>query len=195
MVLSKKETLEDLKTSKYHDLEDMVYRFQLTNDEILDALDLKYIPTTTIGYTVPPGMYGIIDFDFILKFLIPKEAKVEITVDGVRLRSILTTKKIIRFTKKSFFYIILGFKQPGSGELGDIPGFIQLVPGSYKSDKPINITGVDKVHFKYDCIEGNIVNGFREKFFHSFGPSPLHGHKIYTQRVIKIFKKEHKSFI
>ena len=41
----KDEILEQLKNVKYNDLEDMVYRFQLTYDEIIDILDLKYIPT------------------------------------------------------------------------------------------------------------------------------------------------------
>ena len=102
----------------------MVYRFQLTYDEIIDILDLKYIPTTTIGYTLPPGMYEIVDINFMLKSLLPKEVKVNIAVDDVRLRSTLTTNKTIKFTKISFFYVILGFTKPHSGELGDIPGFI-----------------------------------------------------------------------
>ena len=37
----KSEKLEDIKVSKYKDFEDMVYRFQLTYDEIMDRLDLK----------------------------------------------------------------------------------------------------------------------------------------------------------
>ena len=39
----------------------MVYRFQLTYIELIDILDLRYIPTTTIGYTVPPGIKQIGD--------------------------------------------------------------------------------------------------------------------------------------
>ena len=42
------ERLEELKKSKYNDLEDVVYRYQVTHNEIIDILDLKYIPTTTI---------------------------------------------------------------------------------------------------------------------------------------------------
>ena len=38
------EIVEELKNAKYNDREDMVYRFQLTYDEIIDILDLKYIP-------------------------------------------------------------------------------------------------------------------------------------------------------
>ena len=45
----KDEILEDLKNAKFIYLEDMVYRFQLTYDEIMDILDLNYIPTKRIG--------------------------------------------------------------------------------------------------------------------------------------------------
>ena len=41
----KNETLEELKNVKYNDVEDLLYRLQLTYDEIIDFLDLKYIPT------------------------------------------------------------------------------------------------------------------------------------------------------
>ena len=61
----KSEILEELKNSKYIDLEDMVFRFQLTNEEIIDVLHLKYIPTATIGYALPPCIYEIIDNNFM----------------------------------------------------------------------------------------------------------------------------------
>ena len=41
----KNETVEELKNAKYNDLEDLVHRMQLTYNEIIDILDLKYIPT------------------------------------------------------------------------------------------------------------------------------------------------------
>ena len=62
----------------------MVYRFQPTFDEIIDTLDLNFIPTTTVGYTLPPGMYEIIDINFMLKSLLPKEVKINITIDDIR---------------------------------------------------------------------------------------------------------------
>ena len=37
--------LEELKKAKYNDIEDLVYRFQLTYNEIIDILNLKYIHT------------------------------------------------------------------------------------------------------------------------------------------------------
>ena len=56
---------------------------------------------------------------------------------------------------------MLGFIQSHSGPLGDIDGYIQLIPGTYKSELPINITGIDKVHLKCHSIDGSIVNGIR----------------------------------
>ena len=41
----KNEILEELKNVKYNDLEDLVYRMQLTYGENINILDLKYIPT------------------------------------------------------------------------------------------------------------------------------------------------------
>ena len=51
------EVPEELKDSNYNDLEDMLYRSQLSYDEIINILYLKYSPTTTIGYTLPPGLH------------------------------------------------------------------------------------------------------------------------------------------
>ena len=39
---SKKEKLDESKKAKYHDLEDMVNRMQLSYDEIMDVLDIKF---------------------------------------------------------------------------------------------------------------------------------------------------------
>ena len=123
----------------------MVYRYQRTYNEIINILDLKCIPTSTIGYTLPPGMYEIFDINFMLKSLLPEGVKVNITIDDVRLKSNLITKKTIKFTKKSFFNVILGFTLSHSGELGHILGFVQLIPGTYKGHRPNKITGSDKV--------------------------------------------------
>ena len=94
----------------------MVYKFQLTYDEFIEKLDINYFPTTTIGHTLPPGTSEIIDINFMLKSLLPKEVKVTITIDDIRRKTILTTNKTVKFTKKSFFYIVLGFTQSHSGE-------------------------------------------------------------------------------
>ena len=54
---------------------------------------------------------------------------------------------------------------------------------------PINITGIDKVHLKCDCIDGSIVNRIREPILYSFGLSSPPGNKINKESRVKLFKK------
>ena len=191
----KYEILEELKNVKYNDLEDLVYRMELTYDEIIDILDLEYIPTKRIGYSLNPGIYEVIDLNNTLKYILPNNVKVSVTIDDSRLKSNLKINQTLIFTNKSFFYTILGFTQSHQGPLDDIEGFFQILPGSYKSNKPINITGIDKIHLKCDCIQGSIVNGVREPIFYSFALSSPPGHKIYKEPRVKLFKKVNKSVL
>ena len=121
---------------------------QLTYDEIIDVLDLKYISTKRIGHSLNPGIYEIVDLNNTLKYISPDNVKVNITIDDIRLKSNLKINQTPIFTEKSFFYTILGFTQSHSYPLDDIDGFYQIIAGSYKSDKPIKFTGIDKVHLK-----------------------------------------------
>ena len=57
----KNEKLEELKNVKNNDLEDLVYRLQLTFNEIIDILDLKNVPTKRTGYSLNPIIYEAID--------------------------------------------------------------------------------------------------------------------------------------
>ena len=45
MILKKNEMPEEIKKANHNDIEDLVYRMQVTYDEIIDILDLKHIPT------------------------------------------------------------------------------------------------------------------------------------------------------
>ena len=191
----KYEILQELKNVKYNDLEDLVYRMRLSYDEIMDILDLKYIPTKRTGYSLDPSIYEVIDLNNTLKHILPDNVKIHITIDDIRLKSNLKINQTLIFTKKSFFYTILGFTQSRSYPLDDIDGFYQLIAGSYKSDKPINITGIDKIHLKCDCIQGSIINGVRESILYSFALSSPPGHKIYKEPRVKLFKKINKSVL
>ena len=64
----------------------MVYRLQLTYDEIIDILDLKYIPPKRTAYSLNPGIYEVVDLNNSLKYILPDNVKVNITVDDVRLK-------------------------------------------------------------------------------------------------------------
>ena len=73
--------------------------------------------------------------------------------------------------------------------------FDQLVVGSYKSDKPIDITSIDMVHLKCDCIDGSTVNGIRQPILYSFALDKPPFHKIHQEPKIKLFKKIKKSVL
>ena len=77
----KNEILEKLKNAKYNDLKDLVYRMQLTYNEIIDILDLKYIPRERIGYSIEPNIYNIVDLNKTLKQILPNNVKIDITID------------------------------------------------------------------------------------------------------------------
>ena len=94
-----------------------------------------------------------------------------------------------------FFYVVLDFTQSQSEPLGDIEGFVQLIPGKYKSGKLVNFTRIDKVHLKCDCINGSLVNGILAPILFSFGLSSTPGHKINKEPRIKLFKKKNKSVL
>ena len=191
----KYEILEELKKVKYNDLEDLVYRMRLSYDEIMEILDLKYIPTKRTGYTLNPGIYEIVDLNNTLKYILPDNVKLTVSIDDIRLKSNLKINQTLIFTEKSFFYTILGFTQSRSYPLEDIDGHYQIIAGSYTSDRPINITGIDKIHLKCDCIQGSIVNGIRERILYSFALSAPPGHKIYKEPRVKLFKKINKSVL
>ena len=142
-----------------------------------------------------PGIYEVVDLNNTLKHILPNNVKVNITIDDIRLKSNLKINQTLIFTERSFFYTILGFTQSRSYPLNDIDSHYQLIAGSYKSDRPINNTGIDKIHLKCDCIQGSIVNGIRESILFSCALSSPPGYKIYKEPRVKHFKKINKSIL
>ena len=82
----------------------MVFGMELTSNEIIDILDLNYIPTKRNGYSLNPGIYEVIDINKTFNFYLPNNVKVSITVDDVRLKSNLKINQTLIFTEKSFLY-------------------------------------------------------------------------------------------
>ena len=168
---------------------------RLSHNEFIFILDLKYIPTKKTGYSLNPGIYEVDDLNNTLKYILRDNVKVSVKIDDIRLKSILKTNQTLIFTEKSFFHTILGFTRSRSYPLDDIDRFYQIIAGSYKCDRPINITGIDKVHLKCNCIQGSIVNGVREPILYSLPLSSPPGHKINKEPRIKLFKKVNKSVL
>ena len=61
----------------------MVFRMKLTYSENEKILDLKYIPTKSIGYNLPPGLNEIIDIISMLNSLLPEDVKVNFTRNDI----------------------------------------------------------------------------------------------------------------
>ena len=121
--------------------------------------------------------------------------KESVTIDIIRLKSNIENNQTLIFTKRSFFYTILGFRQSHSGPLGDFDGYIQITQDTYKSDRPINVTAIDQAHLKCKCIDGSIVDGCKQPILFWFGLSSLPGHRIYNQPGVKLFKKTNESVL
>ena len=121
--------------------------------------------------------------------------EVAITIDDNRLKSNRNINQTLIFTKMSSFYIFLDFTQSHSEILGDDDGFVQLTPRRYKSDKPFNITGIDKIHLKSDCVNGSIVNGTQEPILHSFVLDKPPDQQYYKETRNRLFKKIKKSVL
>ena len=88
----KYEIIEELKNAKYNDLEDLVYRMRLSYDEIMEILDLNYIPRKRTGYSLNPGIYEMVDINNTLKHILPDNVEINVTIDDIRLKSNLTRK-------------------------------------------------------------------------------------------------------
>ena len=99
----KNEILEELRNVNYNDLRDLFFRMRLSYDEIIDILDLEHIPTKRIGYSLNPGIYEVVDLNNTLKYILPGNVKVTITIDDIRLKSNLKNNQTLIFTEKSFF--------------------------------------------------------------------------------------------
>ena len=89
----------------------------------------------------------------------------------------------------------MGITQGYSGVLGHIEGFNQLIPGSYKSDKPVNIIVIDEIHLKCDCMSGSTLNGIRQPILFTFALDKPPGHKRYKEPRDKLLKKINKSVL
>ena len=66
---------------RYGNVEDLVHRMQLTYDEIIDILDLKYIPTKRTGFSLNPNVYNVVDINNTLKNILPDKVKISVTID------------------------------------------------------------------------------------------------------------------
>ena len=94
-----------MKNVKYDDLENVVFKFQLTYNEVTDMLKIKYIPTKRTSCSLNRGNYEVVDLNITLINILPDNVKVSATIDDARLKSNSKNYQTLIFTKKSFFIL------------------------------------------------------------------------------------------
>ena len=132
-------------------------------EKILLNIKVSKLGTTFNNITIilPPGAYDIKDIDEYIQFkLIDTDITFSLKPDEVTLKSIIESSHPIQFN--SSLNELLGFTSKS------------LPAGKNISEKKGNITNIDKVHLKCDCVDGSIVNGIRESILFSFSINTAH---------------------
>ena len=91
------------------------------------------------------------------------------------MKSVLTTSNPIHFNSR--LNILLGYTNK------------DYQAGTHTSERPVMITTTDKVHLKYDCVDGSFVNGIREQILFSFNLGAPPGYKIIKEPTTVLYKK------
>ena len=90
----------------------------------------------------------------------------------------------IRFDEKSFFSTILGFA----------PGWDYKHYNEYISQKFVNLSSTNKIHLKFDVIDGSVVNGSRQPILFSFVLDEKPGYKVFSEPETIHYKKKQICF-
>ena len=91
----------------------------------------------------------------------------------------------IRFDEKSVFTTILGFT----------PGWDSKHYNEYISQKIVNLSRTNKIHLKYDVIDGSVVDGVRQPILYSFVLDEPVGYKVFCEPETIHYKVVNKSVL
>ena len=173
----------------YDDLNKIIDQIIQNIKDKTNILDLHGIGSVSncLGIEIPPGAYELDDTSNTIQqelinscgSLLDSDLKINIKAETISMKSILTTSdpiyfnselnKLLRFTKTDYS------------------------SGTHISENPVIITTTDKVHLKYDCVDGSIVNGIREQILFSFNLSAPPGYEIIKEPNIILYKKINKT--
>ena len=163
----------------------------LVEDDIKLVLD-EY-SSSSITYELDPGIYTFKDIsEGLLKILQPGydgyHNAIDNEYDDITMKTKLVVKRgiiAIRFDEKSFFSTVLGFTS----------GWDYKHYNKYTSQKVINLGSTNKIHLKCDCIDGSVLNGFRQPILFSFVLDKLPGYKVFCEPETIHYKKINKSVL
>ena len=180
--------------SRFRDFE-ICLRIVIGLDEKDIQLILKEYNSHFITYELTPGIYSIQDIsDTIYTFNVNNE-RIQVEYGDISMRTKIILKYIgkrkmfalgtLRFDQTSFFHTLLGFT----------PYWDYKPSGVYTSDKILNLNTVNKIHLKYDIIQGGVVNGVGQPILYSFVLDKEPGYKVFCEPETIHFEKINKSVL
>ena len=163
----------------------------LVEDDIRLVLD-EY-NSSFITYELQPSIRTFKDFSkALLNFLqldYPESSsEIVIEFDDIAMKTKLFVRAgiiAIRFDENSFSSTILCFTS----------GWDLKHYNEYISQKIVNLSSTNKIHFKCDCVDGSVVDGLRQPILYSFVLNKRPGYKLFSEPETNHYKKINKSVV
>ena len=127
---------------------DIYYRMKLTLENFEYYIESLFIEPKTLNYEISPGVYKSVEINNAFK------GSVEVKADEKQMKTILTTHHEMNLNTQ--LNEALGFKKKN------------YPAGTHSGEKPTDLTIIDKVHIKWICVDGSVVDGRRESVLNSF---------------------------
>ena len=160
---------------------------------------MKKIVPNFVTYEKPPGFYSVKHNSENVYTTVDHEGTLKIEHDDINMRREPVFKQLgssfsaLGFDENSFLCTFLGFTPnsdciPTNAIHADIPGV-------YTSDKILNLSTIDKIHYKYYVIDGSVVKRKPEPKRHSFVRVKLSAFKVFCEPETLHVKKINTSVL
>ena len=167
-------------------------------------LILKQYNSHFITYELTPGIYTIQDISDVIHTFSGHSEIIQIEYDDISMKTKIILKfknddktkfglGTLRFDERSFFHTLLGFT-PSWDYKPTISDNV-AIPGVYISNKILNLSTINKIPLKCDCIDGSIQDGVRQPILFSFISDKPSGYKIFCEPETIHYKKINKSVL
>ena len=170
----------------------------------LDEEDIRLIlnqyNSYFITYELTPGIHTIQDISDAIHTFSGHSEIIQIEYDGISMKTKIILKfknngkrkfglGTLRFDERSFFHTLLGFKP-----YWDYKPTI-FIPGLYINDKILNLSTINKIHLKCDCIDDTVLNGIRQAILYSLVLDKKPGYKVFSEPETIHYKKLNNSVL
>ena len=181
--------LANYTSSVFQDFESFLRtQIDLVEDDIKLVLEEYNSSFTT--YELEPGIYSYREISEALFYFLQSEypqsdSEILFRLDDITKKTKLVVNSgiiAIRFDEKSIFSTILGFTA----------GWDYKHYNQYISQKIVNLSSTNKIHLKFDAIDGSVVDGVRQPILYSFVLDKPSGYKVFCEPETIHYKKTNK---